>query len=102
MKYCDDYPCAKFGGFSFISAVLVLSHRQTDRITDTVKCLSHTTGVSEYSFSFIYFTVKLVLLYICMCRGRLSDIAVEKWQIVDDSVKQNLARMASTAAWGLG
>jgi len=27
---------------------------------------------------------------------------VEKWQIVDDSVKQNLARMASTAAWGLG
>jgi len=37
-----------------------------------------------------------------MCRGRLHDISVEKWQIVDDSVKQNMARMASTAAWGLG
>jgi len=36
------------------------------------------------------------------CRGRLHDISVEKWQIVDDTVKQNLARMASTAAWGLG
>jgi len=35
-------------------------------------------------------------------RGRLYDVAVEKWQIVDDDVKQNLARMASTAAWGLG
>ena len=37
-----------------------------------------------------------------MCRGKLHDVAVEKWQIVDDGVKQNLARMASTAAWGLG
>jgi len=35
-------------------------------------------------------------------RGRLHDISVEKWQIVDDTVKQNMARMASTAAWGLG
>jgi len=49
-----------------------------------------------------FFRFSAVNLVPGVYRGKLHDVAVEKWQIVDDSVKQNLARMASTAAWGLG
>ena len=54
---------------------------------------------NEYSFLSV---LKLFMLCISTCRDRLHDISVEKWQIVDDNIKQNMARMASTAAWGLG
>jgi len=51
-----------------------------------------------------FFISNETVLAVCCSpgRGRLHDISVEKWQIVDDTVKQNMARMASTAAWGLG
>lgn len=34
--------------------------------------------------------------------GKLHEITVEKWPLVNDVVKENMARMSATAAWGLG
>jgi len=45
-----DYPCAKFDDFSFSRlGFIVRTDRQTDRITDTAKRLTHETvvGVSK-------------------------------------------------------
>jgi len=46
-----DYPCAKFGDFSFSRfGFIVQTDKQTDRITDTDGRYTHATtvGVSNY------------------------------------------------------
>lgn len=35
-------------------------------------------------------------------RGELHQVAVEKWPVVSDDIRQQMARMAAVAAWGLG
>lgn len=35
-------------------------------------------------------------------RGRLNELTTEKWALGEEDFKQRVARMASTAAWGLG
>ncbi|XP_027052994.1 serine/threonine-protein kinase mTOR [Pocillopora verrucosa] len=34
--------------------------------------------------------------------GELHQVAVEKWPVVSDDIRQQMARMAAAAAWGLG
>lgn len=36
------------------------------------------------------------------CRESLYRITCEKWPQANDAIRQQMARMASTAAWGLG
>jgi len=40
-----DYPCAKFGDFSFSRFWFYRADRQTDRITDAAECYTHATTV---------------------------------------------------------
>lgn len=37
-----------------------------------------------------------------VCRGELHQVAVDKWPVVGDDIRQMMARMAAAAAWGLG
>jgi len=64
--------------------------------------IQHWTGVNAAIAKLLWLIVYTIVELMLLCRGRLHDVAVEKWQIVDDEVKQYMARMASTAAWGLG
>ena len=45
---------------------------------------------------------ELTLFLKCPPRGQLHNLACEKWTLVNDSLRQKMARMASAAAWGLG
>ena len=44
----------------------------------------------------------LTLNHCLLCRGELHQVAVEKWPVVNDDIRQMMARMAAAAAWGLG
>ena len=35
-------------------------------------------------------------------RGELHQVAVDRWPVVSDDIRQQMARMAAAAAWGLG
>ena len=37
-----------------------------------------------------------------LSRGELHQVAVDKWPVVSDDIRQKMARMAAAAAWGLG
>ena len=37
-----------------------------------------------------------------ICRGELHQVAVDKWPVVGDDIRQMMARLAAAAAWGLG
>lgn len=36
------------------------------------------------------------------CRGKLHQVACDKWPMVTSEMQQKMARMAAAAAWGLG
>lgn len=41
-------------------------------------------------------------MVVVIFRGELHQVAVEKWPVVSDDIRQQMARMAAAAAWGLG
>lgn len=41
-------------------------------------------------------------LLVLFLRGELHQVAVDKWPVVSDDIRQQMARMAAAAAWGLG
>ena len=60
------------------------------------------TFAGKVKFSLSLSRLAFCKFIFCHHRGRLHDIAVEKWQLVDDDIKERMARMAATASWGMG
>ena len=41
-------------------------------------------------------------IFCVLSREKLYEVASNKWMMVNESVQQKIAQMASVAAWGLG